>query len=105
MPVIAITLVLLLAFVVFAKLAHSAYQRRVARWQEGKPVVDGTLTKCEPTEEAHWSTIEYVVDGHRYMITGEYEYTPADIGRTIPVVYDPKLPSHAQIREEFDPFE
>lgn len=105
MSVLAITLALLLAFVVFAKLAHSAYHRRVARWQHGKPVVGGTLTKCEPTEESHWSTIEYVVDGHRYMITGDFDHTPADIGSNIPIVYDPKLPSHAQILEQTDPFD
>jgi Protein of unknown function (DUF3592) len=75
--------------------------KRAAQWFEGKPVVNGRLTRCVEQDDGDlWSTIEYDVRGQRYQITGNYEHTREDVGRTLPVAYDPSLPSTARLVEK-----
>ena len=93
----AIALAATIAFVVVARRS----MKRTARWFDGKPVVNGRLTRCAEQEDGDmWSTIEYEVSGHRYQLTGNYWHTRDDVGMAIPIAYDPRLPSDARVVEK-----
>ncbi|HEX7809652.1 MAG TPA: DUF3592 domain-containing protein [Thermoanaerobaculia bacterium] len=79
-------------------------RRRMAnddRWFDGKPVARGTLVRCVESDEVNWCDVEYETpNGQRYRITGEYGYVPADVGTTMDVAYDARMPSDARIVNE-----
>src|SRR5687768_11295487 len=73
-----------------------------AKWRVGKIVTDATLARFVRTDEGDYRwNIEYSArDGQRYQITGEFDFQPADAGRTVRIAYDPRMPSEARLVEE-----
>ena len=73
-----------------------------AKWRVGKIVTDATLARFVQTDEGDYRwNIEYSArDGQRYQISGELDFQPADIGKTVRIAYDPRMPSEARLVEE-----
>jgi len=73
-----------------------------AKWMAGKIVTDATLARFIRRDEGdtRWN-IEYSArDGQRYQISGEFDFQPADAGKTVRIAYDPRMPSEARLVEE-----
>lgn len=78
-------------------------QKREREWFHGKTIVEGTVRSAREQEYGFWSAVEYRgPDGHRYQITGDFDHTPADVGRTVRVAYDPAMPSEARLVKDDD---
>src|SRR5688572_16611734 len=73
--------------------------RREAEWFVGKTIVEATLVRCRAQEEyGYWCAVEYhAANGSHYQITGEFPFTPEDIGRRVKVAYEPAMPSDARL--------